>query len=251
MSFAANPLALSVPEPAFEAWLRDSGYLEILDTSSSSLPTSSASFPSSSKPLPPKTPSAAVAGGISSIFFFLRTLASLFTINPFAKLTPEDFVRETPSWTVGFVGDASSYSWPGGPSQARMRVQENVRRYARNYAFLCLIFFACSLYQMPVLLLSLMVCLGLWELLRFCSDKWELEEKRPAVRTILVFAAQFGMLVILYLTDLQVALFYTAVVSYTVMLLHASLRKLASSKHSLSTNQHRRPYQKQINFPSK
>lgn len=145
MSFVANPLALSVPEPAFEAWLRDSSYLEILDTSSSSLPTSSAFFPSSSNPLPPKTAAAAVAGVLFSVFFFLRTLASLFTINPFAKLTPEDFAGETPSWTLGFVGNAGSYTWPGGPAQARMRVQENVRRYARNYAFLCLIFFACSL----------------------------------------------------------------------------------------------------------
>ncbi|KAL0904605.1 hypothetical protein M5K25_026733 [Dendrobium thyrsiflorum] len=148
MPFVANPLALSVPEPAFEAWLRDSGYLETLDTSSSSLPTSSASFPSSSsKPLPPKNPAAAVAGVISPVFFFLRTLASLFTINPFAKLTPEDFAGETPSWTLR--------------------------------------------YQMPILLLSLMESLGVWELLRFCSDKWELEEKHPAVRTILVCAAQF------------------------------------------------------------
>ncbi|PKU60015.1 PRA1 family protein H [Dendrobium catenatum] len=252
MPFVANPLALSVPEPAFEAWLRDSGYLETLDTSSSSLPTSSASFPSSSsKPLPPKNPAAAVSGVISPVFFFLRTLASLFTINPFAKLTPEDFAGETPSWTLRFVGDAGSYSWPGGPSQARMRVQENVRRYARNYAFLCLVFFACSLYQMPILLLSLMESLGVWELLRFCSDKWELEEKHPAVRTILVCAAQFVMLAILYLSNLQVALFCTTVLSYTVMLLHASLRNLAPSKHSLGTDQHRRTYQKKINLPSK
>ncbi|KAH0448524.1 hypothetical protein IEQ34_022324 [Dendrobium chrysotoxum] len=127
MPFVANPLALSVPEAAFEAWLRDSGYLETLDTSSSSLPTSSATFPfSSSKPLPPKNPAAAVAGVIYPVFFFLRTLASLFTINPFAKLTPEDFAGETPSWTLRFIGDAGSYSWPGGPSQARMRVQENI-----------------------------------------------------------------------------------------------------------------------------
>ncbi|KAK8939292.1 PRA1 family protein H [Platanthera guangdongensis] len=198
MSFAANPLALSVPEPVFEAWLRDSGYLEILDASSSSssspLPAP-LSFPSSSsKPPLPKTPASAVAGTIARAFIVLRTLASVFTINPFAKLTPEDFAGETPSWTLGFVGGVGSYSWPSEPSQARMRVQENVRRYARNYAFLSLIFFACSLYQMPIPLLGLISCLGLWELLRVCNDKWELEESRPTLRTILLRLVQFGEL---------------------------------------------------------
>ncbi|KAL0904606.1 hypothetical protein M5K25_026734 [Dendrobium thyrsiflorum] len=59
------------------------------------------------------------------------------------------------------------------------------------------------------------------------------------------------MLAILYLSNLQVALFCTTVLSYTVMLLHASLRNLAPSKHSLGTDQHRRTYQKKINLPSK
>ncbi|KAJ9537663.1 hypothetical protein OSB04_030396, partial [Centaurea solstitialis] len=37
MAFAANPLALSVPDPIFESWLRDSGYLEVLDQRTSDL----------------------------------------------------------------------------------------------------------------------------------------------------------------------------------------------------------------------
>ncbi|CDP00643.1 unnamed protein product [Coffea canephora] len=37
MVFSSNPLALSVPDLAFESWLRDKGYLEILDQRTSDL----------------------------------------------------------------------------------------------------------------------------------------------------------------------------------------------------------------------
>ncbi|PKA56610.1 PRA1 family protein H [Apostasia shenzhenica] len=252
MAFATNPLSLSVPEPAFEAWLRDTGYLEILDSrsSSSALSFPPSSSPSSSKPHSQRAPMAAAVSRIASVSSFLRTLASLFTINPFAKLTPENFSGETPSWTLGFVGVVGSYSWPAGSSQARMRVQENVCRYARNYAFLSLIVFACSLYQMPVPLLGLIASLGLWELLRFCSEKGKLEEKHPTLRIVLVRVVQFVMMVILYLSNLQITIFYTMSISYTVMISHAFLRKLAPSKPPLGMNRHRRTQQKKIHTPA-
>jgi hypothetical protein len=129
MVFTSNPLALSVPEPAFESWLRDTGYLEILDHRTVA--------DSNSTPTP--------AGGI---FSRLLTLLSLFTINPFAKLTAEDFPGDTPSWSRSFVGFFGSYSFPSSPSQARLRVQENVKRYARNYAYLFILFFASALYAL-------------------------------------------------------------------------------------------------------
>ncbi|CAL9072489.1 unnamed protein product [Musa textilis] len=53
MAFASNPLSLSVSEPAFEAWLRDTGYLEILDDRAASADHSPSSSSSSSVPTPP------------------------------------------------------------------------------------------------------------------------------------------------------------------------------------------------------
>ncbi|KAL5972549.1 hypothetical protein ACLOJK_039353 [Asimina triloba] len=158
MVFSSNPLALSVPDPAFESWLRDKGYLEILDertsaiyssssSSNTTTTTTSAASPSSSSPSTSGPPAAGFCRAIiAAAAASLNTFASLLTLNPFAKLTADDFSAETPSWTVGFFGVVDSYSWPAGPSQARMRVQENVKRYAHNYACLGLIFCACSLF---------------------------------------------------------------------------------------------------------
>lgn len=154
MAFSANPLSLSVPEPVFESWLRDTGYLEILDQRTtdlhrhSSTTTVAATTASSDAAV---TNSAAAAVSISNgvfvlIFSRIGTLLSLLTLNPFAKLTSDDFSGDTPSWTLQFVGSFDSYSFPSSPSQARLRVHENVKRYARNYASLFVLFFACSLY---------------------------------------------------------------------------------------------------------
>lgn len=51
-------------------------------------------------------------------------------------------------------------------------------------------------YKMPVALLGLLVCLFLWELVRFCSDRWHLGERRPGLRQVLIYAAQLGELLI-------------------------------------------------------
>ncbi|XP_038987291.1 PRA1 family protein H isoform X3 [Phoenix dactylifera] len=245
MAFAANPLSLSVPEAAFETWLRDTGYLEILDerTTAPSSSSSSSDLLRSRINAPATATATATAASWTSTFF--RTLFSLLTLNPFAKLTPDDFSGGTPSWTVEFIGGAESYSWPAGPSQARMRVQENVRRYARNYAFLSLLFFACSLYRMPISLLGLLASLGLWEMVRFCSDKWELEQRYPGLRHAFVRIAQFA--VVLYLCNLQLAVIWALSVSYAVMIMHASLRKLTPFKQSVGVNRHKRFQQKRHN----
>ncbi|XP_038987289.1 PRA1 family protein H isoform X1 [Phoenix dactylifera] len=278
MAFAANPLSLSVPEAAFETWLRDTGYLEILDerTTAPSSSSSSSDLLRSRINAPATATATATAASWTSTFF--RTLFSLLTLNPFAKLTPDDFSGGTPSWTVEFIGGAESYSWPAGPSQARMRVQENVRRYARNYAFLSLLFFACSLlfpsslflkfrsiccflyqllglcnrflfdrYRMPISLLGLLASLGLWEMVRFCSDKWELEQRYPGLRHAFVRIAQFATAVVLYLCNLQLAVIWALSVSYAVMIMHASLRKLTPFKQSVGVNRHKRFQQKRHN----
>lgn len=148
MVFSTNPLSLSVPDPAFESWLRDSGYLEILDQSSS---TTAATTTSNAA-----TPS--ITGGVVvSLFSYILTLFSLFTLNPFSKLTTDDFSGQTPSWTCAFFGDCGSYSFPSRSDQARLRVHENVKRYARNYASLFILFSACTLYAL-FLSVSMFIC---------------------------------------------------------------------------------------------
>lgn len=194
--FDGNPLSLSVPDEAFESWLRDTGYLEILDersvTSTESLIPSSSSSPrrrSTDCDSSNRTAVGVVLGLVTGIIPSVRTVLSILTINPFAKLTSQDFNKETPPWTIGFIGP--SYSFPAGPSQARMRVQENVKRYARNYLFLSILIFVCSLYQMPKSLLGLLGCLALWEGLWFCFRRWNIEQTLPVLRSILLYVAQF------------------------------------------------------------
>lgn len=164
MVFSANPLALSVPDPAFESWLRDTGYLEVLDQRTSDLHRLSSSTSATA------TDSAATTTTIStdtinngiflSLFSNIGTLLSLLTLNPFSKLTTDDFSGETPSWTTGFIGLCDSYTFPSSPAQARLRVHENVKRYARNYASLFVLFFACSLYVfLSTLYLYMVFCI--------------------------------------------------------------------------------------------
>ncbi|XP_042378749.1 PRA1 family protein H-like [Zingiber officinale] len=244
MAFAANPLSLSVTDAAFESWLRDNGYLEVLDDRATAAGAASPSPSSSSaSPLPDLLRPRANADDSLSAFPYafssLRSFASLFTLNPFAKLTAEDLTRSTPSWTLEFIGSGDSYSWPAGPSQARMRVQENVRRYARNYAVLSLLVFACSLYKMPVALLGLLACLFLWELVRFCSGRWHLEERSPGLRQVLIYAAQLATAMVLYMCNLQLAIACAVGVSYAAMIFHAFLRKLTPRSIG-GGNQHKR-----------
>lgn len=47
---------------------------------------------------------------------------------------------------------------------------------------------------MPISLLGLVLCLGLWELLRFCCDKLELELLYPGLRQVLIRITQIGEL---------------------------------------------------------
>lgn len=155
-TFKPNPLSLSVPDPALDRWLRDSGYLDLLD-STATAPSSSASALSSSSTAAAAaaSPTASASSGVAAdVLAFARTLASLLALNPFARLSAADLAAPTPSWSLAFVGPpgAVSYSWPPTPTQARLRVQENVRRYARNYAALAILVFACCLYVFCILI---------------------------------------------------------------------------------------------------
>ncbi|XP_078438547.1 prenylated RAB acceptor 1.H [Wolffia australiana] len=234
--FSANPLSLSVPEPEFESWLRETGFLELLDERASK-PNSKLPFCSNSSSSPsPDVGSSSFSPKSPSLISIFPTLVSILTVNPFAKLNSDDFSTATPPWTVGFLtsSQGSSYSWPGGPSIARMRVQENVKRYARNYASLCLIILACTLYKMPMALLGLILSLAMWEVLWFGIGFWDPEEKYPGVRFAFIRVAQIATAAVLYFCHLQVAIFCAISISYAVMILHASLRKLSSSSKPLT-----------------
>ncbi|KAL5081603.1 hypothetical protein RYX36_010024 [Vicia faba] len=219
MAFSSNPFALSVPEPAFESWLRDTGYLEIIDQRTTAAAEATTTVNSNSSPLVPVT-------SISSRFL---TLLSFLTLNPFAKLTADDFSGDTPSWSRSFVGSPSSYSFPSNPSQARFRVHENVKRYARNYAYLFVVFFASSLYKMPFALVGLISCFALWDFFNFFSERWGLDQY-PVIRQCLLRIAQFATAVILIFFKVQMALFCAISVSYAGVILHAAFRKLTPAK---------------------
>ncbi|KAM3320623.1 PRA1 family protein H [Capsicum chacoense] len=250
MAFLANPLSLSVPESAFESWLRDTGYLEILDQRTTDLhrhsttPTTTPTTTNTTTAVTNSATAAATAASISNgvfvlIFLHIGTLLSLIKLNPFAKLNSDDFSCDTPSWTVKFVGSLDCYSFPSSSSQAKLRVHENVKRYARNYASLFVLFFACSLYQKLLALVGLISCLALWDLLKLCGDRWGLEQ-RPVFKQSLIRIAQCATAVILLCTNVPVALFSAIAVSYAVMILHASFRKLTPSKQSTSKDGNRR-----------
>ncbi|KAK2369373.1 hypothetical protein P8452_57040 [Trifolium repens] len=222
MVFSSNPLALSVPEPAFESWLRDTGYLEIIDQRTSEAADATAATTTvNSSPLVPAT----------SISSKLLTVLSFITLNPFAKLTAEDFSADTPSWSRSFVGSYSSYSFPSSPSQARFRVHENVKRYARNYAYLFIVFFASALYKMPLALVGLISCLALWDFFKFCSDRWGLDQY-SVLRQCLLRIAQCATAIILIISNVQMALLCAISVSYAGVILHAAFRKLTPAKQS-------------------
>ncbi|OMO53507.1 Prenylated rab acceptor PRA1 [Corchorus olitorius] len=229
MVFSSNPLSLSVPDPTFESWLRDSGYLDVIDDrqSAAAAATTTHSKDTDSTTTIPMT--GFLYSYLVSLFANLWIMLSLFTLNPFSKLTTNDFGGETPSWTKGFFGDCGSYSFPASSSQARLRVHENVKRYARNYASLFILFFACSLYQLPVALVGLVSSLALWDFFRFFSDKWGLD-RFPITQQILIRFAQIATAVILLWLNVQMALSCALGVSYIVMILHAAFRKLTPVK---------------------
>lgn len=134
MGFSANPLSLTVPDSVLESLLQDSGYLDLLDHRTSDVSSMSPSS-SSSSATEAKPPTAQ-----------LVAVFSLVTVNPFSKLSADDFAGETPPWTTRFFGDSDSYSFPSSSHEARNRVHENVKRFARNYATLLILFFTYELY---------------------------------------------------------------------------------------------------------
>ncbi|TQD95344.1 hypothetical protein C1H46_019030 [Malus baccata] len=89
MVFTSNLLSLSVPDPFFESWLRDNDNLEIIDQHTS---TAITTFSAATADVALITNDFFI-----SLFSGIFTLLYLFTINPFSKLTNNDFAAQTPS----------------------------------------------------------------------------------------------------------------------------------------------------------
>ncbi|GLJ40435.1 hypothetical protein SUGI_0832940 [Cryptomeria japonica] len=202
MAFSANPLSLSLPEGAFEAWVRESGYLERIDEGE------------------------VVDSGTGSNSW------KISLINPFGKLTAEDFSRDAVPWTAEFWGAPQSYSRPTSLMQLKLRMQENVKKYVRNYIYLSLCILASFLYKMPVALLGLISVFALWDMLRICSNKWGLQ-KYPFFHQMLVLIAKLATTAIMIYCNIALALCWAGIFSLTVLVIHSSLRKLTTMNHQM------------------
>lgn len=212
MAFSPNPLSLSIPQGAFESWLRESGYLEVID-----------------------------GGDIDrSAEEESGKFSSLLAINPFGKLTTEDLGREAVSWTGEFfdcgLGPAQTYSWPSSITQMKLRMEENLKRYARNYLYLSLVILACFLYKMPVALLGMISVFAMWDMLRMCSNKWGLQQYSFLHQMLLMIARLVTALVMIY-CNVALALCWAGIFSFIVLVAHSSLRKLTPQKQSANKDQ--------------
>lgn len=124
MAFQVNPLTLCLPQRTFEAWLRESGHLEVLDKNALDQ---------------------SLLGGNDGSSVLMKALK----INPFRSLTVEDFTKSPVAWTGEFfdcgLGPRETYSLPRSVMQAKLRMEENVKRYTGNYMVLSLIILLCFL----------------------------------------------------------------------------------------------------------
>ncbi|KAJ4911367.1 PRA1 family protein H [Raphanus sativus] len=213
----ANPLSLSVPDSVvLDSWLQDSGYLDHRTS------TVSPMSPSSSAATEAKPPTA-LSAQLVAVF-------SLLTVNPLSKLSADDFSGDTPPWTTSFFGDSDFYSFPSSTHEARNRVHENVKRFARNYATLFILFFSYELFEMPVAFLGFVTSYAFWELFKFCVDRWE-SNRHPFIRKILIRVALCATVSFLAFLNAQIAVFYALAISYAVVLLHGGFRNLSLSEN--------------------
>ncbi|KAH9325650.1 hypothetical protein KI387_005828, partial [Taxus chinensis] len=120
MAFLANPLSLSLPESAFESWVRESGYLERIDQGGGE-----------------GEGEVGVLEGVTS-----NNKLWKINLNPFGKLSAEDLSREAVPWAAQFWGRPDAYSLPTSITHFNLRTEENVKRYARNYICLSLLIVA-------------------------------------------------------------------------------------------------------------
>ncbi|EFJ07168.1 hypothetical protein SELMODRAFT_186360 [Selaginella moellendorffii] len=203
-SFVVNPLSLCIPQSSFEAWLKDKGFLEILEKCT--------------------LDNAIIAGQGSFV-----ALCKLLKLNPFESLTVEDLGKKPVPWTAEFLdcgkGPAETYSWPMSVTQVKFRMDENLKRYTGNYLVLIAITFACVLYKMPLALLGVVSLFGLWDGLRILINKFKIQRHGVLFR-LLVALGNVGTMLLLMYCRVALALICAAALSFTVLVLHSSMRKI-------------------------
>lgn len=215
MAFVANPLSLSIPPATFEAWLRDSGHLEVLDKCA-------------------VDPSRSSSGGILSSILG-------FAVNPFGNLTVEDLCRQPVPWTGEFWdcghGLVESYGRPLTGTQLKLRMGENMKRYMGNYLRLFLLILACFIYKMPVTLCGIIFVLALWEGLRMVFKYFQLERDSFFYQSFLLFGKIVTAIAMIY-CKVALAACWAGFFSFSVVVMHSSLRKITpSSKGPLKSRQ--------------
>eukprot|EP00249_Psilotum_nudum_P006081 c19444_g1_i1 orf=496-1143(+) len=206
MAFVENPLSLSIPQATFEAWLREHGYLETLDRC---------------------VLDNAWSGGPGICSSLLR-----FMINPFKGVTVEDLSKRPVAWTGEFwdcgLGLGESYGLPLSGTQLKLRMEENMKRYMGNYLRLFLCIFLCVLYSMPLALLGVISILGLWDTVRMLSRRIESD----GFPKFLLVLGKIGTAVIVIYCKVALAICWAAFFTFTVVILHGSLRKITPLKGS-------------------
>ncbi|KAG6557571.1 hypothetical protein Mapa_000847 [Marchantia paleacea] len=209
MSFSVNPLSLCLSQSTFEAWLRDSGHLEILDKC---------------------VMDQARTNGHGSISAFMKALK----INPFKSLTLEDCCKSPVAWTGEFfdcgTGPRDTYTFPHSLTQAKLRMEENVKRYTGNYLVLALVILLCFLYKIPVALLGIMSIIALWDTIRVYINSRGLTQNSFRFRSLRVLG-NIGTIFIMMYCRVAVALAWAGLTSLLVVLVHSMLRRITPMKH--------------------
>ncbi|KAJ7283052.1 hypothetical protein O6H91_Y350800 [Diphasiastrum complanatum] len=210
MAFLVNPLSLCIPQSAFEAWLRERGYLEILDKCG--------------------LDQARMAGQSS-----FAACCKLLTTNPFANLTMEDLCQKPVPWTDEFfdcgLGPRETYSWPVSVTQIKLRMEENLRRYTGNYLVLTLVVFLCFLYKVPLAFLGLVSLLGLWATIRKYIYKWGLQRQSVWFGLLLLLGNTATAIIVIY-CKIGTVLFWTGVCSFLVLVTHSCFRRITPSRRN-------------------
>lgn len=209
MAFKENPLSLSLSQTAFEEWLRENGHLETLDRTGLDhhlrLPSHSS----------------------------FREFSKVLKSNAFMNLTVDDLMKKPVSWTGEFFdcgfGPGETYSWPRSISQAKLRMDENIRRYTGNYVVLVAIVFLILLYQMPMALLGIISVILVWDTLRRAGDEWGLERNGYRYRALACVGNTVTVVLMVY-CKIALALFWAGIASLLVVTAHSCLRRITPAK---------------------
>ncbi|OEL22974.1 hypothetical protein BAE44_0016008 [Dichanthelium oligosanthes] len=89
-------------------------------------------------------------------------------------------------------------------------------------------------------LLGMVASLTVWEGVLYCRDHWGLTTRVPGVAQALLHCVQIATGILLYVCNLQFVLLYAIGLSYAMMMLHATLRKLTPSNVPDPGNKNRR-----------